>query len=339
MSNLGWLFYKEYYQDLKKEDYLLMLLSKEEKKHKQREIENLEKHIQSKVTTLIKKSKSITIEDNEMLGNTHFTATTTYPGLILGSGNAHELPSIEGQAILGFHFDYTSGLPTIQGSSIKGVLRSAFRHTEYIKEYVDDEVDVEALEKEIFDNGDVFFDAVVVSNGKILGEDFLAPHGDDPLKNPIPLRFIKVLPDVTFRFDFELTDDDDGILDKSKKETLFKKILSDLGLGAKTNVGYGKFENFKKEQTEEEREKEEALKAEKEEERLSKLSPIDRVFDKYENNIPNIINAMKAKEIEEELFKELAEKIKAELMKKPKEWEKAKQKALKRKEYIEGLLK
>ncbi len=185
-----------------------------------------------------------------MLGNTHFKATTTYPGLILVSWNAHELPSIEGQAILGFHFDYTTGLPTIQGSSIKGVLRNAFRHKGYIEEYVGKEVDIEALEQEIFDNGDVFFDAVVVSSGKILGDDFLAPHGDDPLKNPKPLRFIKVLPNVEFRFDFELSG---GLISKSKKTELFQNILGDLGLGAKTNVGYGKFANFKKEQTEEEK--------------------------------------------------------------------------------------
>ena len=240
MSNLGWLFYKDYFRGL---DYADL----DNPKNKDT--------IQNKVENII--NQSVTIEDDKMLGNTHFKATTTYPGLILGSGNAHELPSIEGQAILGFHFDYTSGLPTIQGSSIKGVLRSAFRHTEYIKEYVGDEVDIEALEKEIFDNADVFFDAVVLSNGKILGDDFLTPHGDDPLKNPTPLRFIKVLPNVTFRFDFELSD---KLLTKEQKSKLFQNILSDLGLGAKTNVGYGKFENFKKEQTKKELEKEQRAK-------------------------------------------------------------------------------
>jgi len=318
-SNIGWLFYKDYFKGI---DYADL----DNPKNKET--------IQNRVKNII--NQSVTIADDEKLGNTHFKATTTYPGLILGSGNAHELPSIEGQAILGFHFDYTSGLPVIQGSSIKGVLRSAFAYPEYITEYVGKGIDIKVLEKEIFDNGDVFFDATIISNGKILGDDFITPHGDDPFKNPIPLRFIKVLPNVAFRFDFELRD---GILSKSEKESLFKKILSDLGLGAKTNVGYGKFSDFKAiAKTKEEIAQEEALKAEQEEERLSKLSPLDRVFDKYENSIPNIINAMKANEIEEELFKELAKKIKAELIKKPKEWEKAKQKALKRKEYIEGIL-
>jgi CRISPR-associated protein Cmr6 len=318
-ANIGWLFYKDYFRGI---DYANL----DNPKNKE--------SIQNKVNNII--HQSVTIEDDVKLGNTHFKATTTYPGLILGSGNAHELPSIEGQAILGFHFDYTSGLPVIQGSSIKGVLRSAFAYPKYITGYVGEGVDIKALEKEIFDNGDVFFDATIISNGKILGDDFITPHGDNPLKNPTPLRFIKVLPNVEFRFDFELRD---GILSRSEKESLFRKILSDLGLGAKTNVGYGKFSDFTAiAKTKEEIAQEEALKAKQEEERLNKLSPIDRVFDKYENNIPNIINAMKAKKIEERLLKELAEKIKAELIKKPKEWEKAKQKALKRKEYIESIL-
>ncbi|HIP52379.1 MAG TPA: type III-B CRISPR module RAMP protein Cmr6, partial [Campylobacterales bacterium] len=240
MSNLGWLFYKDYFRGIDYAD-----LSNP----------NNQKMIQEKVKNII--NQSVSIVEDKMLGNIHFKATTTYPGLILGSGNAHELPSIEGQAILGFHFDYTSGLPVIQGSSIKGVLRSAFKYPEYIKEYVGDEVDVEALEKEIFDNVDVFFDATIISNGKILGDDFLTPHGDDPFKNPIPLRFIKVMPNVTFRFDFELSS---GLINDEEKVKLFIEILSDLGLGAKTNVGYGKFVNFKKEQTEEEREEEKRAK-------------------------------------------------------------------------------
>ncbi|MFX4236648.1 RAMP superfamily CRISPR-associated protein, partial [Aliarcobacter butzleri] len=59
---------------------------------------------------------------------------TTYPVLLIGSGNTHELPDIKGHAILVFHFDYTSGIPQISGSSIKGLLRSAFAYEGYIKE-------------------------------------------------------------------------------------------------------------------------------------------------------------------------------------------------------------
>lgn len=246
-ANIGWLFYKDYFKDLNYAD-----------------LQKSEKNIKEKVANII--SQTPVIQESEILGNVHFKATTTYPGLLLGSGNVHELPSVEGQAILGFHFDYTNGLPVIQGSSIKGVLRSAFDCREYIQEILNDEnFDVEALEKEIFDNGDIFFDATILQAdgfGKILGDDFITPHKNskktkdsngelipDELCNPIPLRFIKVLPNVTFRFDFELSD---GILTKDDKRKLFEKILNDIGIGAKTNVGYGKFINFLSYETQEE---------------------------------------------------------------------------------------
>jgi len=51
--------------------------------------------------------------------------TTTYPGLILGTGYVHETNN-EAEFKLGFYFDHTTGLPCIPGSSIKGVLRSVF---------------------------------------------------------------------------------------------------------------------------------------------------------------------------------------------------------------------
>ncbi|MBL0708314.1 MAG: type III-B CRISPR module RAMP protein Cmr6, partial [Sulfurimonas sp.] len=253
-ANIGWLFYKDYFKGI---DYTNL------------DNANNETIINKKIANII--SQTPTIEEAEVLGSTRFTATTTYPGLLLGSGNAHEIPSVKGQAILGFHFDYTSGLPVIQGSSIKGVLRSAFKHEEYIKEILNKE-DIVGLESEIFDNGDVFFDATISkAENKILGDDYITPHSDE-LKNPIPLRFIKVLPDVSFRFDFELKD---GIITKEEKIKLFENILEDLGLGAKTNVGYGKFKDFETHTTQEEQEqakkKAEEKKAKDEADRLQAI--------------------------------------------------------------------
>lgn len=56
---------------------------------------------------------------------TSITLRTTYPGLLLGSGIAHG-SGLMGEMKLGFYFDHTTGLPVIPGSSVKGVLRSAF---------------------------------------------------------------------------------------------------------------------------------------------------------------------------------------------------------------------
>ena len=221
-ANLGWLFYKDYFQGI---DYANL------------ESTSNEESINQTITNIL--NQNLPITKTELLGNQDFTLTTTYPGLLVGSGNTHELPDIKGQAILGFHFDYTTGLPLIQGSSIKGVLRSAFKHEEYIQELLENkEIEIEKLEEEIFTNRDIFFDATISqANGKILGDDFITPH-KEAIKNPIPLRFIKVLPNIGFRFDFELHD---GLLTKEEKLQLFKNIILDFGLGAKTNVGYGKF--------------------------------------------------------------------------------------------------
>lgn len=270
-ANIGWLFYKDYFKDLNYED-----------------LKKSEQNIKEKVANIIKQTPSI--EKTDPLGNISFNATTTYPGLLLGSGNAHELPSVEGQAILGFHFDYTSGLPVVQGSSIKGVLRSAFKHPEYIQDILEDKsFDVKALEKEIFDNSDIFFDATILqadSFGKILGDDYLTPH-KDPLKNPIPLRFIKVLPNVTFQFSFELRD---SLLTKEQKALLFAQILSDLGIGAKTNVGYGKFTDdlVSKTKLSLEAQKDEAQKAQEQKKLLAKKAEEEAQLASLDSNVEKI---------------------------------------------------
>ncbi|MCI4399050.1 MAG: type III-B CRISPR module RAMP protein Cmr6 [Campylobacteraceae bacterium] len=177
-----------------------------------------------------------------------FTLKTTYPGLLVGSGYNHpKLKSNKDDFQLGFFFDHTSGLPLIPGSSIKGVIRSVFPEDsdahreakiELLMEYGIEKNDIELLKKELFDNNatTVFYDAFIVStanaDGKIFGSDYITPHGDDGLKNPVPVKFLKILPDVSFCFQFKARDE---------HIKLFHKIILDLGLGAKTNVGYGKF--------------------------------------------------------------------------------------------------
>ena len=95
---------------------------------------------------------------------------------------------------------------------------------------------------------DIFFDAFPIkskNNNKIfLGNDYITPHKHskdpklDPFTNPNPIQFMKILPQVIFQFNFRFTNT--CVPDKIKRE-LFKQILLDLGVGAKTNVGYGQF--------------------------------------------------------------------------------------------------
>ncbi|MEM6846091.1 MAG: type III-B CRISPR module RAMP protein Cmr6 [Bacteroidota bacterium] len=104
---------------------------------------------------------------------------------------------------------------------------------------------------------DKFFDAVPNQSneqGRIMGMDSITPHGSDTLKNPIPLPFTKVLPEVKFCFQFLLFNSEfpKGKISSEQKRQLFNNILLDHGVGAKTNVGYGQFYGTREEKEEKE---------------------------------------------------------------------------------------
>ena len=67
--------------------------------------------------------------------------------------------------------------------------------------------------------------------------DYITPH-KSPFKDPLPIQFLKLAPESTLKFFFKLKD---GVITAKQKLLLFKVILLDRGIGAKTNVGYGQF--------------------------------------------------------------------------------------------------
>lgn len=175
-----------------------------------------------------------------------FCLRTTYPGLLIGTGYLHEAPKKENAIKLGFHFDYTLGVPVIPGSSVKGVLRSYFpdeigttnseeekkeiaslneAKTELICELLGKKLkgvnQIKKLRDYIFEGGaddeetaqeDVFFDALIVGqkeNGK--GEkSFMGidyiTPHNIPTKNPTPIKMLKIMPDIHIQFNFDLKD-------------------------------------------------------------------------------------------------------------------------------------
>lgn len=189
----------------------------------------------------------------------------TYPGLLIGIGNSHEV-GITGEIKLGFTFDYVTGLPYIPGSSVKGTLLSAFAYQNFIldqlngNEIINSMENKEQLVKLIADSifgsnedkpgTDVFMDSFVVPNNQSLLElDYLAPHHENPDLNNLSgvsvLVMLRVRPDSEINFEFILKDSNIVINDKTytitidEKLNLFEKIFKEFGVGAKTDVGYG----------------------------------------------------------------------------------------------------
>lgn len=316
--NLGWLFYKDYYAGLEnlKDDRGNNVDFLNNKKA------NEVGEFFSEKNKKIIDDYSFSCGDNSIKDSIDIKLKTIYPGLITGIGINHET-GLMGEIKLGFQFDYTTGIPYIPGSSVKGLLRSAFPFSLKVKTekeqeknvidyrnnryaYIADVLknlknendidisinvsdnEIKALEYAIFagtdEKGkalecterDVFLDAMISKASKkgIIGTDFITPH-IDPLKDPNPIQFFKILPKNIFQFSFKFSDTilyknraytiegfeklkielskkenfDSSVFEKAKKicseikKALFRQILLDFGIGAKTNVGYGQFSN------------------------------------------------------------------------------------------------
>ncbi|GHT33827.1 type III-B CRISPR module RAMP protein Cmr6 [Bacteroidia bacterium] len=262
MGNLHKSYYKDYFNGV------FRLEGNEVKRNKEEIIEKNKKLVETQLEP-IDKISSVTHT---------FELKTLYPGLITGVGINHEV-GIEGEFKLGVHFDYTYGMPVVYGSSVKGILSEYFEDffktkfpnlEEYANDFFNDIFEGKTRHDKIDENGkpvkgydnksiynrDIFFDAVIVEAykqqgklDKILDSDTLCPHGTNPLKNPIPISFLKIASGVKMEFRFKLVDSEIGNkkLTADEKKTIFETILKTVGVGAKTNVGYGQFTDIKPE--------------------------------------------------------------------------------------------
>jgi len=262
--NAGYLFYKEYFKALPEVDKLdFEKVNKELSKIKVREVTP---------PRFKNNSQSITFQ-------TTYPGLLIGSGYIHDTNS----DVLEGQKCkddaykIGFFFDHVSGMPLIPGSSIKGMLRSFFpnkykannvsdayreRRIKFIKSILKiEETEIDELEEQIFSGilsdssrqgtykRDVFFDATPVKGDRLFYSDYITPHIDKdgnpaPLKNPTPIKFLKVAPQVEYCFTFRLNDSKlaSGVnITKESKLNLFQTIIEYAGLGAKTNVGYGQF--------------------------------------------------------------------------------------------------
>ena len=268
--NIGWLFYKDYYRF--KDAVGRIRISTKNVDGKQKvEVQGLK----DKNEGLFK--RNLAVYSTPSVSNAqNFTLTTTYPGLLAGSGLAHAAGGQDEEFKLGFSFDHTSGLPYVPASSVKGVLRSLLK--KLLDKAISD-VDFQQFmafvlenEKHTFTKAqltnfinhsfgsqkqagqDIFLDAFPISRKNksnetvsqpFVGSDSITPHNKNPLKNPTPIAFFKILPRVDFHFSFLLKpylENGKEVLGIEEKKTLFKNLLLNHGIGAKTNVGYGQFQ-------------------------------------------------------------------------------------------------
>lgn len=252
-NNLNKLFYKDYYQGITFK-YALAKNNQPTDFEKNR-IKNTNKNLLK--ATLQPKTKELA-QSLKSLSSHSLTLTVCYPGLVTGIGLVHDSKKLDGAFNLGMHFNYTYGVPVIYGSSVKGLLRA------YFKEFYNGTIDKDALVADIFDGvnnnepkpmyqRDVFFDAVLIEgcskrNGKILDSDSITSHRAGALKEPNPVTFLKIAAGCRIRFFFNLKDSTVNGTPYSavEKKNLFKDILLAVGAGAKTNVGYGQFEETAK---------------------------------------------------------------------------------------------
>lgn len=192
------------------------------------------------------------------------------------------LPIIPGSSVKGtlrsvFPMDYLKNAKKEDKDEEKSILEAKAKAC---KEYLKNEINkivketgqtwsadhIETLERWLFGDNEagkesqvamsdriVFYDAYPIrmlkgDNLPCLGLDFITPHSD-PLKNPIPIQFLKVMPGLVYRFQFRWTRyvDEKNNLELTVKDlqTLFTVILKDIGIGAKTNVGYGQLLSIK----------------------------------------------------------------------------------------------
>jgi CRISPR-associated protein Cmr6 len=267
--NLGYFYYKGIYKNLSDEDLLDLISGDDEA------IKRVNENKKSEFQGHLKKLNS-SIEIKNDLENLHlegyelieFILTTKEPGLLIGTGYHHEIPKLKEQFINGFEFDYTTGLPIIPGSSIKGAIRDVFPlseselkervaklddddekfifielnegRKEELKKFLNKSLNEEKILKlrnEIFENGDIFLDAELIDSEDIFKEEFFTPH-KSKFENPVPLKFLVIRGGVRFKFRFLVKN---GILNAKDKKELFKKIIIANGLGAKTNLNFGRF--------------------------------------------------------------------------------------------------
>lgn len=250
-SNLQYLFEVDYYKDLLKTD-------SEAENHMKKCKDKLMKAEFTRITESYDKL-------DQLDGVVSFQLKTCAPGLLIGIGNAHGTKGKNEDIQMGMSMDYVTGYPYIPGTTVKGIIRSAFKKfPEEICNWLGweykgkGEKNLEDLKKKIFEpdsekefaKKDIFFDAYIVKADEyrrtFIDTDNITPHINK--KNPAESIFkspeaittmLKVRPNITFEFKIRMSDGGKIKNSEKNRKDLYQNLLCELGIGAKTNLGYG----------------------------------------------------------------------------------------------------
>jgi CRISPR-associated protein Cmr6 len=142
---------------------------------------------------------------------------------------------------VGMTFDHTTGLPYMPASSIKGLTR-------FYSDLKNENIVFGSTEKK----GEVIFLDAFPYNNIELKKDILTPHFNNEDENifkytsPNPIQFLCVKEGCSFIFRFLVSKQKENLLEEIKNA--YKEILLNEGIGAKTSVGYGFFEEIEEQE-------------------------------------------------------------------------------------------
>jgi len=173
-----------------------------------------------------------------LIGDGDYLLFDAISNLISGLGRTNPIEN-------GFVWHHTLGTPYIPGSSIKGAVRAWARESGLDKQNIIELFGAENSSNKPSQGSVIFFDALPTKPCTIM-VDVMTPHygpwyqnGETPgdWHSPTPIPFLSVKPEASFLFLWKCKD-------KSNQEQVKKLVcdaLLELGLGAKTSSGYGRF--------------------------------------------------------------------------------------------------
>lgn len=203
---------------------------------------------------------------------------------VTGLGRSHPLEN-------GFAWHHTLGVPFLPGSSVKGMVRS------WAEFWLNENNENKEVVERIFGAQGavgtvIFLDALPAAPVK-LEREVMTPHYQDyygkpecppgDWYDPNPINFLTVATGQSFVFGVAAREPDEGSADLAAVLEWLTQALADIGAGAKTAAGYGRFvsdqSTYLKWKNQKEQEK--ARRAEKERLRenqavLARLSPLRR---------------------------------------------------------------